>query len=66
MLVKIYRVGGVNMVHDDAAMSFEICEEAIRATVEVIAGDHLVTWLEKTEDDIERGHPGGHGECMAC
>jgi hypothetical protein len=64
--MKIYRVGGVNMMHDDAAMSFEIGEEAIRATVEVVAGDHLITWLEKTEDDIERSHPGGDGECMAC
>jgi hypothetical protein len=65
VLVKIFRVGGVNMMHDDAAVSFEISEKAIRATVEIIASDHLITWLEKTEDDIKRGHPGGDGKCMA-
>jgi hypothetical protein len=64
--VKVYRVGGVNMMHDDAAMSFEIGEETIRATIEVIPGDHLITWLKKTENDIEGGHPGGDGERMTC
>jgi hypothetical protein len=64
--VKIYRISGINMVNDDAAMSFEIGEEAIRATVQVIACDDLITWLEKAENDIEGGHPGGDCKRMAC
>ena len=65
MLVKIVGIGSIHMMYDDTAMGFEISKEAIRSTVQVIAGDDLITWLEETEDDIECGHPGGDGECMS-
>lgn len=59
-------VGGVDVVHDDAAVGGEVLEEAVSAAVEVIARDDFVAGLQQPCDHVEGAHAGGDDERAVC
>lgn len=55
-------VGGVDVVHDNAAVGGEVFEEAVCAAVEVVARDDFVAGLQQSRNHVERAHAGGDDE----
>lgn len=60
-----FGLGGVDVVGGDAVVLLEVADETVRATVEVVAGDDVVSRLEKAEDHVESAHAGGDSEGVA-
>lgn len=56
--IRDYRggVGGVDMVNSDAAVRLQVGKQTIRAPIQIVSGNDLVTGLQKPGNDIERGH----------
>lgn len=59
------RVGGVDVVSRDPAVLLEVADQAVRASVQVVAGDDLVSRFEQPEDDVEGAHARRDGESVA-
>lgn len=50
------RVRGVDVMDSDAHVGAEVCQETVRAPVEVISCDDFAAGLEDAGDDVQRGH----------
>lgn len=56
------RVGGVDVVDNDASMGGEELEQTVAASIQVITSDDLIARLEKTSNDVQCGHAARHDQ----
>lgn len=59
------RVGRVDVMSRDPTVLLEVADQAVRASVQVVAGDDLVSRFEQPEDDVEGAHTRRDGEGVA-
>ena len=57
-------IGSGDVMSIDPVVRFEVGEDSVRSTVEIVTGDDLVSWLEELEDYVESAHSRSDGECM--
>lgn len=55
---------GGDMVHNDAIVVLEICEQTVGAAVKVVASDHFFPRLQQSEDNIHSTHARADCKCM--